>query len=71
MCAHAGQKPVELFDEDTSMATEDLLINNGGNRQTVEAVSKGLPQLYVVSPLTCGRKPQLLGHNLISRPLKS
>lgn len=36
------------------MATEDLLINNGRNRQTVEAVSEGLPQLYVVSPLTCG-----------------
>ena len=38
------------------MATEDLLINNSGNRQTVEAVGEGLPQLYVVSPLTCERK---------------
>lgn len=40
--------------EDTSVATEDLLINNGCNRQTVEAVSEGFPQLYVVSPLACG-----------------
>lgn len=53
------------------MATEDLLINNGCNRQTVETVSEGLPQLYVVSPLTCGRKAQFLGHNLILRPIKS
>lgn len=35
------------------MATEDLLINNGCDRQTVEAVGEGLPQLYVVPPLTC------------------
>lgn len=69
-CVYSEQKPKELFDEDTSMATEDLLINNGCNRQTVEAVSEGLPQLYVVSPLTCGRKPQLLGHNLILRSIK-
>lgn len=52
------------------MATEDLLINNGCNRQTVEAVSEGLPQLYVVSPLTFGRKAQLHGHNLILKPIK-
>lgn len=53
------------------MATEDLLINNGGYRQTVEAVSEGLPQFYVVSPFTCGRKLQLLCHNLIIRAIKS
>lgn len=52
------------------MATEDLLINNGGYRQTVEAVSEGLPQFYVVSPFTCGRKLQLLCHNLIIRAIK-
>lgn len=53
------------------MATEDLLINNGCNRQTVEAVSEGLPQLYVVSPLTCGRKAQIRDDNLISRAINS
>ncbi len=51
----SGQKPNEPFDKNTSMATKDLLINNGCNRQTVEAVGEGLPQLYVVSPLTCQR----------------
>lgn len=51
----------------TSMATEDLLINNGCDRQAVKAVCEGLPQLNVVPPLTCGRQPQLLGHNLIWR----
>lgn len=43
------------------MATEDLLVDNRSHRQTVEAVGKGLPQLYVVSPFTCevggGGKP--------------
>lgn len=54
------------------MATEDLLINNGCDRQTVEAVGEGLPQLYVVSPLTCGRekkKHMYVSHNLILRPI--
>lgn len=36
----------------TSVATEDLLINDGRDRQAVEAVGEGLPQLDVVSPLT-------------------
>jgi hypothetical protein len=31
--------------------SEDLLVNNGGNRQAVEAVGEGLPQLDVVSSL--------------------
>lgn len=53
------------------MATEDLLINNGRYRQTVEAVSESLPQLYVVPPLTCRKKPQLLGYNLIFGAIKS
>jgi hypothetical protein len=30
---------------------EDLFVNDGGNRQAVEAIRKGLPQLDVVSPL--------------------
>lgn len=38
------------------MATEDLLVNDGCDGQTVEAVGEGLPQLYVVSPFTCERK---------------
>lgn len=49
---------IKLCCEDTSVATEDLLINNGCNRQTVEAVSEGFPQLYVVSPLACGWQTQ-------------
>ena len=32
------------------MHGEDLLVNNGGNGQAVEAVGKSLPQLDVVSP---------------------
>lgn len=52
------------------MATEDLLINNGCNRQTVEAVSEGLPELYVVPPLTCGKKHNYLAALLISRSVK-
>lgn len=31
------------------MHGENLLINDGGNRQTVEAISKSLPQLNVVA----------------------
>lgn len=31
----------------TSMAAEDLLINDSSNREAVKAVSEGLPQLYV------------------------
>ena len=34
-----------------TMHGEDLLVNDGSNRQTVEAVSECLPQLDVVSPL--------------------
>jgi len=30
---------------------EDLLIDNGGDRQAIEAVGKGLPQPDVISPL--------------------
>jgi len=52
------------------MATENLLINNGCDGQTVEAVSEGLPQLYVVSPFTYGSKPESLNPNLILRPIK-
>ena len=33
------------------MHGEDLLINDGGNGQAVEAVGEGLPQLDVVSSL--------------------
>lgn len=36
----------------TSVATEDLLVDDGRDRQAVEAVGEGLPQLDVVSPLT-------------------
>lgn len=32
------------------MTAEDLFINNGGNWQTVKAVSESLPQFNVVSP---------------------
>lgn len=33
------------------MHGEDLLIDNGGNRQTVEAIGECLPELDVVPPL--------------------
>ena len=33
------------------MHTEDLLVNDSGDWQTVETVSKGLPQLDVISSL--------------------
>lgn len=33
------------------MAAEDLLVDNGGNGQAVEAVGECLPQLYVVATL--------------------
>jgi len=33
------------------MATEDLLVDNSGDRQAVEAIREGLPELDVVSPL--------------------
>ena len=33
------------------MHSEDLLVNDGRNRQAVEAVGKGLPQPDVISPL--------------------
>mmetsp|Transcript_23797 Transcript_23797/g.46757 ORF Transcript_23797/g.46757 Transcript_23797/m.46757 type:complete len:207 (-) Transcript_23797:283-903(-) len=42
---------VEFWGE-ASVHTEDLLIDNRGHRQTVEAVSEGLPQLHVVPPFT-------------------
>lgn len=35
----------------TTVHGENLLINDGGNRQTVEAISKSLPQLNVVAAL--------------------
>lgn len=37
----------------TSMAAEDLLINDSSNREAVKAVSEGLPQLYVEPALAC------------------
>lgn len=47
--------PVYIWDEGrkhansslTSMAAEDLLINDSSNGEAVKAVSKGLPQLNV------------------------
>lgn len=33
------------------MHAQDLFINNGSNRETVKAVSEGLPELDVVPPL--------------------
>jgi len=35
------------------MATEDLFVDDGDDRQTVEAVGKRLPQLDAVPSLTC------------------
>jgi hypothetical protein len=36
---------------ETAVHAEDLLIDNSSDRQAVEAVSEGLPQLYVVAAL--------------------
>jgi hypothetical protein len=35
--------------------TENLFVNNGGDGEAVEAVCKGLPELYVVTTLACTR----------------
>lgn len=37
----------------TSMAAENLLINDGSDGEAVKAVSEGFPQLYVEPALTC------------------
>ena len=36
---------------EAAVHSEDLLVDNGGNGEAVEAVGKGLPQLDVVPPL--------------------
>lgn len=36
---------------EAAMAAEDLLVDDGGNRQTVEAVGERFPQLDVVASL--------------------
>ena len=38
---------------ETSVTTEDLLVHNGCDGQTVEAVSEGFPQFDVVASLAC------------------
>lgn len=43
-------KSVRSLPSLTSVATEDLLVHDGGNRQAIEAVGKCLPQLYVKPP---------------------
>jgi hypothetical protein len=40
---------VEVWAE-TAVHGEDLLVDDGGNRQAVEAVGEGLPKLDVISP---------------------
>ena len=35
------------------MAAEDLLVDDGRDREAIEAVGERLPQLDVVSPLAC------------------
>ena len=37
---------------EAAVAAEDLLVDDGGHGQAVEAVGERLPQLDVVSPLT-------------------
>lgn len=48
--------PTDLFHRvqvgaQTAVHSEDLLIDNGGNRQAVEAIGECLPELDVVPPL--------------------
>ena len=38
---------------EAAMATKDLLVDDGCDRQTVEAVRERLPQFDVESPLAC------------------
>lgn len=47
----------------TSMAAEDLLINDSSNREAVKAVSEGLPQFYV--------KPALAWWNRLTRIIRT
>jgi hypothetical protein len=42
-----------LFTHQTTVHGEDLLVDDGSNRETVEAVGEGFPQLDVVSPFAC------------------
>ena len=49
--------PADLFHAlqvraQAAVATKDLLVNNGSDRQTVEAIGKRFPQLGAVPPLT-------------------
>lgn len=37
----------------TSMAAENLLINDGSDGEAVKAISEGFPQLYVEPALAC------------------
>lgn len=43
---------VQVWAE-TTVHGEDLLVNDGGDWQAVEAVREGLPQFDVVAPLAC------------------
>lgn len=36
---------------ETAVTTENLFIDNGGDRQTIEAIGKGFPQFDVEAPL--------------------
>ena len=38
------------------MATEDLLVHNGGDGETVETVGECFPQFDVVASLACQRR---------------
>ncbi len=48
---------VEVWGQ-ASMHAEDLLVDDGSDREAVEAIGEGLPNLYVVSPLTCTHRMQ-------------
>jgi hypothetical protein len=39
----------ERLTNETTVHREDLLVDDGGNRKTVEAIGKGLPELDVVA----------------------
>lgn len=48
----------------SAMATEDLLVDDGGHRQTVETVGEGLPQLDVVASLAWKKTQNIKNHFL-------
>ena len=48
---------LEIWTE-SAVTAENLLVDDGGDRQAVEAIRECLPQLDVEAPFTCGESPR-------------